>query len=314
MRLIMIALVFAASATSPALPTFEGHRIGATFRDCRDCPQMVVVPPGHFIMGSPPGTPGIGTDESQHAVTIGYPFAVGRYPVTRGEFARFVRETGYRPEPSCFHPDIEHNDLVARPDERWDNISGQTDRHPVVCISREDARAYTAWLSRRTGHSYRLLSEEEWEYAARAGTTTAHFWSGPPSQQCRYVNGADLSGKARHPEWKDIAPCSDGFPETSPVGRFRPNAFGLYDMLGNVFQWVEDCYQYDYTGVPNDGRPMKTCAPRPHPGPWIVARGGDWNSPPYWIRSGGRDVEHPTSRVDTIGFRVARGEDAQSHR
>jgi len=274
---------------------------GHSFRDCPDCPLMVVTPPGRFVMGSPPTEKVRGTDEDQHPVTIGYALAIAREPVTRGEFARFVRETG-RTVSGCSRMRLTTNDLGPLPDASWDNLPWQTDRHPVVCVSWQDAKAYTAWLSKRAGRPYRLLSEAEWEYAARAGTTSARYFGDDPAKQCRYANGADASGRARHPEWAGSADCNDGFPETAPVGHFPPNAFGLRDMLGNALQWVEDCYRGDYKGVPVDGAPMEICNAKGH----RVARGGAWNVPPGWIKAAGRDVERPEARVECIGFRVAR--------
>jgi len=267
---------------------------------------MIVVPPGRFTMGSPAGETGIGTDERQRSVTIAYPFAVSRFAITRAEFKRFIRATGRKIE-SCSHPmnnDIHGFDGIApRPGVSWTAPFPQTDRHPVVCVSWQDAKAYVAWLAERTHRPYRLLSEAEWEYAARGGTTGDRYFSDDPRRQCAYANGADKSGVARHPTWASWVPCSDGYPETAPVGSFRPNRFGLYDMIGNVDQWVEDCYQGDYAGVPVDGSPMESCAKD-----WHVARGGDWSMPHENLRPAGRDVEHPYSRVDTIGIRVARGE------
>jgi sulfatase modifying factor 1 len=302
-------LLIGLSAMGAAEPvrTPDRHGPGAVFRDCADCPQMVVVPAGRFLMGSPSGEIGIGTDESpQRSVTIAYPFAVSRFAITRAEFTRFVRATGRRID-SCSHPmnnDIHPlNGIVPRPGISWTNPFPQTDRHPVVCVSWEDAKAYVAWLGQRTGRPYRLLSESEWEYAARAGTTGDRYYSDDPRQQCEYANGADRSGVARHPTWAGWVPCNDGYAETAPVGSFRPNRFGLYDMLGNVDQWVEDCYQGDYAGVPRDGSPMESCARD-----WHVARGGDWSMDHQNLRPAGRDVEHPYSRVDTIGFRVARSD------
>jgi len=226
---------------------------------------------------------------------------VARFPVTRGEFARFVQATG-RKVSGCTRNNG-NNPLVPLPGVDWNNVPGQDDTHPVVCVSWEDARDYAAWLSQRAGHPYRLLSEAEWEYVGRAGTTTRRYWG--EASQCLYANGADLSGAARHPEWLGVTACSDGYAETSPVGRFRPNAFGLYDMLGNAQQWVSDCYEGDYKGVPLDGEPMESCEAQGHHLARI-ARGGAWDNAPGWISASGRDVEKPTSRLNSIGFRLAR--------
>lgn len=305
--LLALCLLIGVSTIGAADPvqTLDGRRPGTVFRDCADCPEMVVVPPGTFLMGSPPGELAHNPDESpQRQITIAYPLAVGRFAITRAQFARFVRATDRKVD-SCSHPlynDIHPvNGIAPRPGINWTNPFPQTDRDPVVCVSWEDAKAYTSWLSKRTGHPYRLLSESEWEYAARAGTMGARYYSDDPRVQCKYANGADLSGRGRHAEWASFVRCRDGYAETAPVGRFPPNPFGLYDMLGNAFQWVEDCYQADFSGAPVDGSPMETCARDRR-----VAHGGDWSMPPDGIRAAGREVERPDARVDTIGFRVAR--------
>ena len=190
-----------------------GRRPGERFSDCAACPEMVVVAAGSFMMGSPETEEGRWSDEGpQHRVTIGSPFAVGVYEVTFAEWDACVGAGGcggYRPD-----------------DRGWGRGS-----RPVMNVSWEDAQQYVRWLSRETGESYRLLSEAEWEYVARAGTQTARYWGNDESRQCSYANGDD-----------DDVECSDGFESsTAPVGSFRANAWGLYDVLGNVFEWTEDC-------------------------------------------------------------------------
>jgi len=264
---------------------------------------MKVIPLGTFVMGSPESErpKDGGTDEGPlHRVTIAHALAVGQYLVTRGEFKAFVRTTGYRPG-DCQHWDGKHFQSLGT---SWSSVPGQSDRHPVVCVNWDDAHAYARWLSQKTGKPYRLLSEAEWEYAARAGTNGSHYWSGSLADQCRYANAADLTTKAKRPELTDIAPCNDGYAGTSPVGRFRPNPFGLYDMLGNALAWTEDCYQNSYDGAPVDGAARTSCV-----GPMSdqkVMRGTGWDGPPAWVRSAGRDVEHLWTRADTFGIRVAR--------
>jgi formylglycine-generating enzyme required for sulfatase activity len=299
-----VGLLLACAPALAASASVSGHAIGATFRDCSNCPLMKVIPPGSSVMGSPQSErpQGGGTDEGPlHRVTIDYPLAVGQYLVTRGEFAAFAKATGYSGG-DCQHWDGAHFHTLTN--IRWNNLPFQTDRHPVVCVNVDDAHAYVRWLSSKTAKSYRLLSEAEWEYAARAGTSGPHYWSGGPADQCLYANATDLASKARHPELTDFAPCNDGYPQTSPVGHFRPNAFGLYDMLGDALVWVEDCYQNSYEGAPSDGRSRMQCA-----GPMSdqnIMRGGGWDSGPAWVRAAGRDVEHPWTRADTFGIRIAR--------
>jgi formylglycine-generating enzyme required for sulfatase activity len=284
-------------------PPVDHHAVGQSFRDCDDvCPEMVMIPPGKFTIGSPPSERGRGSDEDpQQQVTIAYALAVGEYPVTRGEFAAFVKDTGRRLG-SCEHWD--GNFFRIEKSIFWNNVPDQTDRHPVVCVDWNDARAYAQWLSRKTGHSYRLLDEGEWEYAARAGTTSAWYWGDSEASQCRYANGADVSAKAKGVIAPGFASCDDHYALTSPVGSFRPNGFGLYDMGGNAGEWVQDCYQNTYHDEPTDGGAVETCLPKFHDA--RVMRGGGWNAIPAWLRSASRDVEVPSQRSDTFGFRVAR--------
>ena len=263
---------------------------------------MVVIPQGEFTIGTPVSEVGRGTDENpQQAVTVGYTLAVGKYPVTRGEFAAFVKDT-VQTLGACEHCD--GKSFRVEEGIRWNNTFHQTDRHPMVCVNWDDAQAYVRWLSRKTGKHYRLLSEAEWEYAARAGTTTAWYWGDSEADQCRYANGADLSAKAQGVTAARFVNCDDKYPETSPVGSFRPNAFGLFDMAGNVGEWVEDCYHDTYSGAPTNGGAVETCLQKFHNA--RVIRGGGWISIPAWVRSASRDVEVPSLRSDSSGFRVSR--------
>lgn len=284
-------------------PPDDHHTVGQSFRDCNaSCPEMVVIPPGKFTIGSSPSERGRGSDENpQQEVTIAYALAVGKYSVTRGEFAVFVKDTGRTLGP-CEYWD--GNSFRAVEGIYWNHVFHQTDRHPVVCVSWEDARSYVQWLSRKTGKGYRLLSEAEWEYAARAGTTSAWYWGDGEANQCHYANGADLSAKAEGIGAAGFVNCNDRFPHTSPVGSFAPNPFGLYDMAGNAGEWVEDCYHDTYRGAPTDGSPVETCMPKFHNA--RMMRGGGWNAIPAWMRSASRDVEVPSQRADSFGFRVAR--------
>ena len=250
----------------------EASAPGRVFRDCAGCPVMVNVPPGRFMMGSPGSEEGRYDDEGpRHEVTIGYPLAVGVYEVTFVEWDACVSAGGcggYRP---------------------IDRGLGRG-RRPAITVSWEDAQAYVAWLSRETGEEYRLLSESEWEYVARAGTQTARYWGGSATGQCRYANGDD-----------DSVSCSDGYAQTAPVGWFQPNAFGLYDVLGNVWEWVEDCWNGNYAGAPADGNPWTSgdCSQR-------VLRGGSWFNHPDDLRSAFRSRISAGLRNYYDGFRLAR--------
>ena len=273
---------------------------GYRFQDCPECPEMVVVPAGSFMMGSPSNEKGRFRREGpQHRVEIAEPFAVGIYEVTRGEFARFVDETGYSTGNSCRTQDIIEPTLKnLEPD--WQNPGHrQTDRHPVVCVSWDDAQAYVRWLSRKTGERYRLPSESEWEYVARAGRQTAWYWGETESGQCAHANGADASTDLYYITWR--ADCDDGHARTAPVGTYSKNGFGLHDVLGNVWEWTQDCWGRRYDGAPDDGQPRDrdSCAKR-------VVRSGGWHNGPAGLRAANRNRTNPGNRADSGGFRITR--------
>ena len=273
---------------------------GKVFRDCAECPELVVVPSGSYEMGSPSSEDGRDDDEGPvHRVRIGRAFAVGVKEVTRGEFGRFVSETGRSMGNAC--RTYEGGEGKERSGRSWRNPGfSQTDEHPVVCVNWSDARAYVEWLSRKTGEGYRLLSESEWEYVARGGTETARYWGESESGQCRYANGADREAKRHNSRWTTVD-CDDGYYRTSPVGRYEANGFGLRDVLGNVWEWVEDCWNGSYRGAPTDGSAWESgrCGRR-------VLRGGSWSDGPGDLRSAGRGWNTTGGRVDIVGFRVAR--------
>jgi formylglycine-generating enzyme required for sulfatase activity len=271
------------------------------FRECDKCPDMVMVPAGTFTMGSPANElDGSDRERPQHVVTIGQPLAVGKFAVTVDQFAAFIMETHGQAGSSC--RTLEGGKMEERAGRSWrDPGFPQTGVHPAVCINFADAEAYVDWLSMRTGKRYRLLTEAEWEYAARAGTTTRFFFGNDEKSLCRYGNGTDVTAKARVPGLGPSASCNDGYAYTAPVGSFLANAFGLYDMHGNVRQWVEDCFHASYAGAPADGSAWKStdCAAR-------VQRGGAWGYRPANLRSAYRDGIEPTLRRSFTGFRVAR--------
>ncbi|MBP2302850.1 formylglycine-generating enzyme family protein [Azospirillum picis] len=269
--------------------------------DHPDAPVLVVVPAGQFVRGSPPTEEGHFPEESpQRTVSIPRPLAIGRYPVTRAEYGRFIEDSGYQPKTRCYGYAGE-TELKKRWHFSWhDPGFGQTDRDPAVCIGWYDAKAYAAWLSSRTGERYRLPTEAEWEYAARAGTSSARWWGERASDGCDAANVADLTAKDRFTDWQ-VAPCRDGALFTAPVGSYRPNAFGLYDMLGNVWQWVEDCAADGYGDAPADGSPnlAGNCRRR-------MMRGGSWHSNPRYARSASRRAEDAEIGYAAYGIRVVR--------
>jgi formylglycine-generating enzyme required for sulfatase activity len=262
---------------------------------------MVVVPAGAFTMGSPDSEEDRRSDESpQHVVTIAKPFAVGRLHVTVDQFAAFVRKTGYRASADCSLFTGDKFDLVGS----WRHPGfAQQGSHPAVCLSINDAKAYVDWLAKQTRKPYRLLTEAEWEYAARGRTQPgaySRYWFGDDEKDlCRHGNGADLDARR---EWakRAVAYCHDGYAYTAPAGHYRPNAFGLYDMFGNAAQWTADCWHDSYDGAPADGSAWTAgdCKDA------HVTRGGSWGDLPRDVRAAKRSPD--LAAEDTIGLRVAR--------
>jgi formylglycine-generating enzyme required for sulfatase activity len=276
-----------------------------TFADCAGCPQMVALPPGQFMMGSSQADIDNGlaraNEGPQHKVVIPQPFAVGRFEVTRDQFEAFVDATGYKFSNRCVT--FENNTPQERSDRSFRNPGfTQTGTNPAVCIGWTDAKAYVAWLAQSTGKPYRLLSESEWEYASRAGSTLRYGFGDDATDLCQYANGADQSAKqAKLPSDYAYMACSDGYAHTAPVGSFKPNGWSLSDTLGNAWELTEDCYAADYTTMPADGSPREAadCPTR-------TARGGSWFSNASSLRPAVRAGANPDQRHDDLGFRVAR--------
>lgn len=273
---------------------------GQIFRDCPDCPEMVALAPGSFAMGTPPGDDVRYDDEGpQHDVTIPAPFALARREVTRDEYAAFVKATGRKTE-DCWFGDGGEGRMAT--DGNYLNAGfTQAGNHPAVCVSWDDAVAYAAWLSDKTGFQYGLPSEAEWEYAARAGRTTTWPWGNDvPSGGCAFANGLDRTGDKDNPG-NGASDCDDGVSFTAPVGSFAANGFKLHDMLGNAWEWVTDCYHPTYDGAPADGSAWVEagCERR-------VARGGSWLENPWDMRLARRYAVPPDGRENIIGFRLAR--------
>ena len=300
---MFVALHAVAAAQSPdKLPA------GTVFMDCADCPEMVAIPAGRFVMGAAPGEEEREAladefrhrSQPQHGVDVAR-FSMGKFEVTRGQYRVFAAATG-RASDGCFI--WTGAGFEQDPAKDWRNPGyAQDDPHPVACVSWDDASAYARWLSRKTGKDYRLPSEAEWEYAARAGTTTPRFWGDAGNLSCGYANGADLATAAQVPGARDwaIANCNDRYAYTAPVGSYRANAFGLYDMLGNVGEWTQDCWNGNYSGAPTDGSAWAAgdCSLR-------VVRGGSWEDAPVGVRAAYRVGSPTVIRVYTRGFRVAR--------
>ena len=293
--ILIMTLAFSASAIAQdESEILSGDR----WRDCEGCPEVIALPGGTFTMGSPASEEGRYEREGPaHEVTISRPFAIGVYEVTRNEYARFVRATGHSfDEEPCLVNDGGYHWRESSTQNWRDMAFPQTGRHPAVCVSWNDATAYVSWLSEHTQGTYRLPSAAEWEYAARAGTTTPWYWGIGYDVQCQYANGADEESEL---PWG--TECSDGNAKTSLVGSFRPNAFGVHDVLGNAWEWVQDCYRPTYDGAPVDGSAWEAdhCSGR-------VMRGASWASTPKYLRTGHRAGESADFRSDYTGFRVAR--------
>jgi formylglycine-generating enzyme required for sulfatase activity len=253
-----------------------------TFRDCARCPLMVKVPSSQFTMGSPLNEDGRQEYEGpQRLVNVVKPFAIGQFEITFDQWNACVKEGGCQERPK---------------DEGW----GQGAR-PAIHISWEAiTKEYLPWLSHKTGHRYRLPSEAEWEYAARGNGRDRFSFGSNSNDICSFGNGADQTAKEQSGAGAATS-CRDGFANTAPVGSFRPNQFGLFDMHGNVWEWVEDCWNENYDSAPSNGSAWTSgdCSSR-------VVRGGSWNSDVNKLRSAARGWNDPGGRNRSIGFRVAR--------
>jgi formylglycine-generating enzyme required for sulfatase activity len=297
----------AAKSTAPKPPR--------SFRDCPACPEMVAIQPGTFQMGAGSADErGFIEESPRHPVHI-KGFSISKFDVTRGEWKSFVDATLRPVVTGCGYSGLPKEE---RAKASWQYLGfPQDDRHPVVCVTFQDALEYTQWLNKKTGHTYRLLAEAEWEYAARAGATTAFPWGDTASHEFANYGGQDSPGPG-------LAQGRDEWVGTSPVGSFPPNAFGLYDMNGNVMQWVQDCFSNGYTEVPSDGSAFLADKPVAAMTGNLAAmngtsacsyrmlRGGDWGDPPRMIRSAFRNFAPSigqtlaTYRSAGLGVRVAR--------
>lgn len=311
-RAVAIAVVAAACATPAA---------ARTVRDCPDCPELIVVPAGVFLMGSEPEEPRRlalneywgARERPRHQVRVARAFAMGRTEVTRAQFAAFVADTGYSPAAGCWR--FEGDEWRMNDAGTWrDPGIPQTDDHPVTCVNWHDANAYVAWLSRKTGRAYRLPSEAEWEYAARAGRQTAWWWGDDAADVCKFANLGDLATRnatdwatkktgysAVMTDWKG-EPCDDGHPWTAPVASFPANPFGFHDLGGNANEWVADCWNDDYARGPvtQDARlDSGDCNVR-------AMRGQGWTGGAAGVRAAFRLKMNAADRRFTFGFRVVR--------
>jgi sulfatase modifying factor 1 len=303
---------------------------GAAFKDCDDCPDMVVVPAGTFMMGSSPeetereGVPELSRgdpsewERPRHEVDIRLPFAVGRTEVTVAQFRRFVVQTNRNVPNDC----VAH--WPGTPLESAERVGWaapgypQEEDFPVVCLRWDDAVAYAEWLSAQTGKRYRLPSEAEWEYVARAGTVTARYWGDARAAACAFENVPDralgdtaLIAEEPYASMEQRFACDDGFKVAAPVARLQPNPFGVFDTIGNAREWVRDCMHPSYDGAPSDGSAWESdCEISDRKGRigqlMRVRRGAGWNYLPHGTRSARRGAYPSGTRSWTLGFRLAR--------
>ena len=258
---------------------------------------MTTVPAGRFEQGSASAAGGSRFERPQHAVALAAPFGMSVHEVTVSEFAEFAEATGLGSAGCATY----EGEWRVNPTLDWRDAGfAQTSAHPVTCVSWQDATTYAAWLSQKTGHAYRLPTASEWEYAARGGADIETPWGANATAACRSANVADTAAAGRYPGWT-VQPCNDGFVHSAPVGSFAANAFGLKDTLGNVFEWVEDCWFDDYSGAPADGsaRTGGACIER-------ELRGGSWFTTPAHLRAQYRNRFEPDYRSNSIGFRLVR--------
>jgi sulfatase modifying factor 1 len=316
-RLLAALFVLNACTTSTQEETTNAVLATQSGSDCANCPVMVELPAGSFLMGTAQADrlidPRTGkpakNDGPQHRVTIDQSFAIGKYEVSGWEFGHFVSATGYQPAGPCMEFSPAESFSISNEFDWYETGYPQTNSAPVTCVSFFDAQAYANWLSTITGRNYRLPSEAEWEYAARAGTTTPYYWGDDAALSCNYANvrsaGADtISKRQAESDLKNGFPCAEDFPHSSPVGSFAPNAFGLHDMQGNAWEWVSDCNHKNYEGAPADSSA------------WMDAKGCQFGV----IRSGSflNLVERSSTtvragrpregRATNMGFRVVRAQ------
>ncbi len=311
-RISIWALLMAQTATVGAAPP---PKASATFRDCPHCPEMIVLPAGRFAMGSTVEErdregvlPLFGDREGPvHEVIIARPFAMSRTEIRRVEFLKFARATHRASPVDCQTYDPVRDSWVDGPHpSSWQEPEIPIgDDHPAVCMTWTDATDYAAWLSKTTGHHYRVPSDAEWEYAARGRTSTARYWGNALQPICTKLNimsDATVAAIGRPKSWADVLVCRSDHAWTVPVAGYPANPFGLYDMLGSVWEWTADCSHPDYKGAPVDGSAWIEPGCSKH-----GLRGGAFHSQ-YWLARAatrGKGMA-PDFRPLAAGIRVVR--------
>jgi sulfatase modifying factor 1 len=297
---------FGAAVAVPGFPA--GY--GAGFHDSPAAPEIVVIPPGAGVMGSTDdettrearAPAAAAFEKPRHQVSLTHALGVGKYPVTVLEYGSFVAATHRAVTGGCMVLEGGKWQLDQGKSFR-DPAYPQTARFPAVCVDWQDAQDYVAWLSASTGHRYRLLHDGEFEYAGRGGTQSYRWWGDSQGALCAHANGADRSFDRANPGDAHVnRSCDDGFAFASPVGSFPPNPFGLYDMLGNVWEWTDDCFLANYQNASTDiSAEVKDgdCRVRD-------IRGGSWHNYPNVLRAAIRYSLPVGMRSSSLGFRVAR--------
>jgi len=297
-RTVFLAVI-AATWSAPA----EAQETPEPFTDCDGCPEMVVVNGGAMTLGSELWEADAKAGEGRtREVTIAYDFAVSRHEITKGQYRAFVEETGLPTATTGCNTWTHERIMGFVIEHTWDTPGfAQREDHPVVCVSWEEATAYADWLAEKTGKPYRLLSSTEFEFAARAGARGPWFWGNANRDACTYANVSDDTWRRLY-NYSPVFNCDDGWERTAPVGTFAPNPNGLFDMLGNAWEWTDDCYHADMAGVPTDGSAWGAedggqCDAR-------TPRGGSYASGTDWTRLAAQSRDPAGYHSQLLGFRV----------
>lgn len=304
----LLALVL---ITFAPLTTATDEQLEDNFSDCADCPEMVVIPAGSVTLGSHPDEAyRLESERLKTVATIAKPFAMAKTEVTVGQFRQFMAETKFKPQIAlyngqprigCNYFDGKGYGYVAA--HSWQNPGfPQRENDPVVCVSWSDAKAFAEWMSKKSGRQYRLPSSVEFEYAMRVGSSTPWEWGTSAAKACEYGNIGDRTFARAYPN-RETFGCDDGHLYPTAVGSYKPNGFGLYDMLGNAWEWTEDCWHNDMTNAPVDGSAWLAedegdCERR-------TPKGGGWVSGPAWARAAVRSADGAHYRSYMLGFRLA---------
>lgn len=297
-KTLLTIFIFFISSTVFAQEAKENESV---IKDCSFCPEMVVIPSGSFTMGFHGGVSKERYEGPVRNINIDYAFALGKTEITNSQYQKFIEDTDYISGTGCAIWDGKTFFHTDGKDWRDPGYGREIlPEEPVVCVTWNDVKAYTNWLAKKTGKSYRLPSEAEWEYASRAGSSAKYTWGDDPNGGCEEANIYDLSASNPNRPWTPVT-CDDGFASVASVASLKPNNFGLYDMTGNVWEWVQDCYFMPVPYFPRDGSPVESktqCDRR-------AVKGGGWSSPLTWQipTFRGRD---PLDRISHLfGFRVA---------